>query len=116
MPADFLTQVALLEELTWRYVIDNPGLAGHRYGQRKIIRALFDIFSEAGRERNWALFPPEFREEAEDVPRTQGDIPPARCARLVADTISSMTDQQALRLSQRLTGQSQGSVLDPIVS
>ena len=37
-------------------------------------------------------------------------------ATLVADTIASMTDQQALRLYQRLTGLSQGSVLDPIVS
>jgi dGTP triphosphohydrolase len=62
------------------------------------------------------LFPPQFREEAEDVLQAQGDIPPARCARLVADTIAAMTDQQALRLYQRLTGQSPGSVLDPIVS
>jgi dGTPase len=116
IPADFRTQVALLKELTWCYVIDNPALAGHQYGQRKIIRTLFEIFSEAASERNWVLFPPQFREEAEDVLRTEGDIPPARCARLVADTIAAMTDQQALRLHQRLTGQSQGSVLDPIVS
>jgi dGTPase len=116
IPEDFSIQVALLKELTWCYVIDNPALAGHQFGQRKIIQTLFEIFSEAARERNWVLFPPQFREEAEDVLRVQGDIPPARCARLVADTIASMTDQQALRLYQRLTGQSQGSVLDPIVS
>ena len=40
----------------------------------------------------------------------------ARHARLVADTIGTMTDQQALRMYQCLTGLSQGCVLDPIVS
>jgi len=116
IPADFLTQVALLQELTWCYVIDNPALAGHQFGQRKIIQTLFEIFFNAAGNRSWVLFPPQFREEAEDVLKAQGDIPPSRCARLVADTIASMTDQQALRLYHRLTGQSQGSVLDPIVS
>ncbi len=116
VPEDFSIQVALLKELTWCYVIDNPALAGHQFGQRKIIRTLFEIFSEAARQRQWTLFPPQFREEAEDVLQTHGDIPPARCARLVADTIATMTDQQAVRIYQRLTGQSQGSVLDPIVS
>lgn len=115
IPPEFLTQVALLKELTWVYVIDNPALAGHQYGQRKIIRTLFEIFFDAAKTRNWVLFPPQFREEAEEVLQSQGHISPARCARLVADTIASMTDQQALRLYQRLTGQSQGSVLDPIV-
>jgi dGTPase len=109
------TQVALLKELTWCYVIDNPALAGHQFGQRRVIRTLFEIFSEAARQRDWALFPPQFREEAEDLLRHEGDIPPARCARLAADTIASLTDQQALRLFQRLAGLSQGSVLDPIV-
>lgn len=116
IPPDFLAQVALLKELTWIYVIDNPALAGHQYGQRKIIRTLFEIFYQAARDRKWVLFPPQFREEAEEVLKTLGHISPAGCARLVADTIASMTDQQALRLYQRLTGQSQGSVLDPIVS
>jgi dGTPase len=116
IPPDFSIQVALLKELTWCYVIDNPALAGHQFGQRKIIQTLFEIFADAASHRNWVLFPPQFREEAEDVLKTQGDIPPARCARLVADTIASMTDQQAARMYQRLTGQSQGSVLDPIVS
>ena len=78
IPPDALTQVALLKELTWVYVIDNPALAGHQFGQRKVIRTLFEIFSDAARHRDWALFPPQFREEAEDLLQQQGDIPPAR--------------------------------------
>jgi dGTPase len=116
IPPEFVTQVTLLKELTWYYVIDNPSLAGHQFGQRKVIRTLFEIFMDAARRGDWVIFPPQFREEAEDVLHEQGDITPARSARLVADTIASLTDQQALRLHQLLTGQSQGSVLDPIVS
>lgn len=116
IPADYLTQVALLKELTWCYVIDAPSLAGHQFGQRKVIQALFEVFYQATCDRQWVLFPPQFREEAEEALREQGDIPPARCARLVADTIASMADQQAVRLYQRFTGFAQGSVLDPIVT
>lgn len=115
-PDDHLTLVALLKELTWCYVIENPALASHQFGQRTIIRTLFKTYYEAARQRDWVLFPPQFREEAEEVLEAQGDISPPRCARLVADTISSMSDQQALRMYQRLTGSSQGSVLDPIVT
>lgn len=116
IPEEFLVQVALLKELTWHYVIHNPALAGHQFGQRRIIKTLFDIFYEAARNRRWVLFPPHFQEEAEEALETQGDFAPPRCARLSADTIASMTDQQALRLYQRLTGLSLGSVLDPIVT
>jgi dGTPase len=116
IPPDYLTQVALLKELTWCYVIDNPALAGHQFGQRRVISTLFDIFYQAARGRNWVLFPPQFREEAEDVLQKQGDFSPPRCARLAADTIAAMSDEQALRMYQRLTGLSPGSVLDPILS
>jgi dGTP triphosphohydrolase len=54
------------------------------------------------------------REEAIDLAK-QGALTASRRIRLVADTIAGMTDQQALRLYQRVTGLSQGSVLDPIV-
>lgn len=111
----YLAQVALLKELIWFYVIDNPTLAAHEYGQRKVIRTLYEIFSDAAMHKHWVLFPAEFREEAEAVVKVQGHIPPARCARLVSDTISAMTDQQALRYYQRLTGNLPGSVLDPIM-
>jgi dGTPase len=111
----YRTQVELLKELTWCYVINNPALAAHQHGQRLAIRTLFTIFDEAAEGRKWSLFPPLFREEGIELAR-QEDLSPARRARLVADTLAAMTDQQALRLYQRLSGLSQGSVLDPIVS
>jgi dGTPase len=109
-------QVDLLKEMTWCYVINNPGLAAHQHGQRRAIRTLFEVFNEAAERKKWALFPALYREEAIELTKQLGTIPPARRARLVADTIAAMTDQQALKMYQRLTGVLQGSVLDPIVS
>src|SRR5262249_41152692 len=111
----FRTQVELLKELTWCYVINNPALASHQHGQRLAIRTLFEVFNEAADKQKWALFPALYREEAIELTRQLQTIPPDRRARLVADTIAAMSDQQALRLYQRLTGLAQGSVLDPII-
>ncbi len=116
VPDEHRLQVALLKELIGVYVIDNPALAAHEYGQRQVIRGLFDVFYEAATGREWKMFPPQFRDEAEDILEKQRDFTPPRCARLVADTIASMTDEQALRMHQRLTGQSLGPALDPIMS
>jgi len=111
-----LTQVDLLKEMIWCYVIYNPSLAGHQHGQREVIRTLFKVLNDACLGRQFFLFPAAFKDRAEELgEKHNGTIPAAERARLVADAISSMTDQQALRLYQRLTASSQGSVLDPIV-
>jgi dGTPase len=111
-----LTLVDLLKELIWCYVIYNPSLAGHQHGQRQVVRTLFQVLNEACMDGRFFLFPAAFKDWGEELrDKHNGNIPAAPRARLVADAISSMTDQQALRLYQRLTASSQGSVLDPIV-
>lgn len=40
-------EVIVLKELTWRYVIQNPALETQQYGQRRVVRELFDIFADA---------------------------------------------------------------------
>ncbi|MBY0230829.1 MAG: dNTP triphosphohydrolase [Gemmataceae bacterium] len=116
VPDEYKLLVALLKELIGVYVIDNPALAAQEHGQRQVVAYLFKAFYDAATDRQWKLFPPQFRDEAEDILEKQGDITPPRCARLAADTIASMTDGQALRMHQRLTGQSLGPALDPIMS
>lgn len=111
----YRVQVELLKELTWCYVIHNPALAAHQHGQRRAVRVLFEIFNEAAEQQNWNLFPALFREEVTEL-YAKGLLDAPRRLRLVADTIAAMTDQQALRMYQRLTGYAQGSVLDPILS
>ena len=36
-------EVTMLKELTWVYVINNPGLATQQFGQRKVVSTLFDL-------------------------------------------------------------------------
>lgn len=102
-------EVTMLKELTWQYVIRHPSLATQQYGQRKVIRSLFDIYFEACRVRSqWHLLPPRWQEAAstEDV----GGNDTAR-ARLVCDFISGMAEPQAVELYQRLNGISLGTSL-----
>ena len=118
-PPDVIQEVMLLKELTWTYVIENPALASHQRGQRLAIRTLFEAFNEAIVEKHWPLFPPFYRERAEalfEQAKAAGEIPVAQRVRLVADTIASLTDRQALLLYQQFTGVSHSSMLDPIVS
>src|SRR5262249_47503155 len=101
------------------YVIENPALAAHQRGQRLAIQTLFKAFNEAVIDKHWPLFPPFFRERAESLfndHRSSGEIPVAARVRLVADTIASLTDRQALLLYQQFTGVSHSSMLDPVVS
>jgi dGTPase len=117
-PEDICLQVFMLKELLWAYVIANPSLAANRLGQTRAIGKLFAEYNHAVKEKEWPLFPPFFREQAIDLytsNRTAGDMPSGDRVRLVADTISSMTDRQALLAYRRFTGVSASSMLDPVV-
>jgi dGTPase len=102
------TEVEILKELTWQYVIDDPSLATQQYGYRKVIRDMFEIFLQATKtQRDWVMFPIGVREQLDRAK----EQPP----RIVADFIASMTEQQALEMYQRIAGISFGSVLKSIV-
>lgn len=116
IPKSIALEVSLLKQLTWTYVIENPALSAHQYGQKKAIRKLFEVFDEAALEANWVLFPAFFRERGMDLSKSHGkNTPVADRVRLVADTIASMTDRQALIVYHQLTGVSSSSMLDPVM-
>ncbi len=119
-PPDVRREVDLLKELTRTYVIENPALAAHQRGQRQAVRTLFEAFNEAVIDDKYrSLFPPFYRERAERLfegHRAGGEVPPTERVRLVADTIASLTDRQALILYQQFTGVSHTSMLDPVIS
>ena len=103
-------QVNLLKQLTRVYVIENPALETQQHGQRRIVEVLFGIYLEAVRERGESrVIPPGYREELEVA---DGDK--EQRVRIVADMISSMTEEQLLKTHHRLTGLSPGSVMDII--
>jgi dGTPase len=112
VPAQTRAIVAVLKELIWAYVIQSPALAAQQHGQREAIRSIFlTLFRALGDGKHY-LFPAAFQDQAREL---HDNATPVQRARVTADAVASLTDQQALRLFQRLTASSQGSVLDPIV-
>ncbi len=115
--ADVQRQVSVLKRLIWVYVIDNPALATQQHGQRKVIRDLLCILAEAidpGGPRQ--ILPARYNEQLKRIEQEAPNVVTAEYEkiRVVVDLIAAMTEQQALRLHQRLTGVSIGSVLEPV--
>ena len=115
VPKEWLWQIAVLKELTWMYVIENPALATQQHGQRIAIGRVFQVFADAAcsdKADARGILPGRLQEELElaGVKATQ-----ATRVRLVTDTISAMTEQQVSRLYRRLTGVDTGALRDPAV-
>ena len=105
---DAADEVRVLKHFARHYVIGLPALHAQQYGQKKIIRDLFEIFLKEGKGGNLKLFPARLQyiweDSAEDKP-----------ARLAADCVASLTENEAYQLHGRLTGIESGLILDPIV-
>lgn len=103
-------EITMLKQLTWFYVIQRPSLAGQQHGQRRVIGDLFDIFHQAStKERD--LLPPgaldHYYMEVEEGNFSEDVLQ----ARMAADIVCSLSEQQAISLHQRFTGIDPGSVL-----
>jgi len=100
--------VRLLKYFARHYVIGLPALSAQQFGQRRIVRELFTIFLDEGRRGSLKLMPPRMRYIWDDH---SADKP----ARLAADCVACLTENEAHQLHRRLTGVESGSILDPIV-
>lgn len=106
IPPAIVAEVAMIKELTWHYVIHQPGLATLQHGYKRVIHQLFNIYARAIRRGDLDIFPRRFQTAllTSDDRRER--------LRTVADAISSMTDQEAIDTHGRLTGRRFGSVTD----
>lgn len=107
VPAGLRAEVAVLKELTWHYVIKSPSLAVVQEGQKTIVKALFKTLSRATEtEEGRSIFPALERDllarSADEKERI----------RIVVDFLSGLTETMVYELHHRLTGVSQGSILD----
>lgn len=105
---DAADEVRVLKHFARHYVIGLPALHAQQYGQKKIIRDLFEIFLKEGKNANFKLFPTRLRYIWED---NHADKP----ARLAADCVASLSENEAYQLHGRLMGTESGLILDPIV-
>ena len=108
-------ELFVFKQLTWYYVINDSSLATQQFGQKKIIRQLFEIFNDAATQKLPDLFPPGYREQITELLEDGQYTLPDGQIRLVTDLIAGMTEGQAISMYQRLTGMSLGTVLDRIV-
>jgi len=109
-------EAAMLNGLTWQYVIESRPLSNQRFGERQIITSLFRIFHAAvgtqDHHDDRSIFPEYYREMLEDAGPNVTD---EDAVRIVIDLISSLTEAHALETYLRLTGISRGSIMDPAI-
>lgn len=105
---DAADEVRVLKYFARHYVIGLPALHAQQYGQKRIIRELFEIFLIEGKASRFGLFPARLRYIWEDNTKDTA-------GRLAADCVASLTENEAYQLHHRLTGYESGIVLDPIV-
>ncbi len=111
------TEVQILKGFTWYYVINRPSLATQQYGQRKVVRDLFDMLFDAAASNEsddeWILSP-GCREQLHSLDDELGERPERDVARIVTDEICSLTESQCLALHNRLAGTEPGHLTSPI--
>lgn len=114
IPQHIRLEVDVLKELTWRYMIDGPSLAAQQYGQKVAIANVYGALMNAA-DSNSDVDKSILPARARDMLNGKDSTSPAYRARVVADTICSMTEEELIRFNARLTGVTLGSVRDSIV-
>jgi dGTPase len=112
IPRENRLLVAVLKEMTWDYVITSESLTTQQFGFRRIIREIFEIFFDEASAGRLQIFPAGTREALQDASSSKSD--PA-IARIVADYVASLTEQQAVAMHGRLVGTAAGTALRSIL-
>jgi dGTPase len=102
-------EVNILKGLMRYYVYEAPALVAQQFGQRKLVRELFEILLDAAyRPASKGIIPPPFDEQLKNADT------PTKKVRLAMDVIASLTEQQAVTYHARLVGNSLGFFADRI--
>ena len=108
---DLRSEVSMLKELTWTYVIEASSLAAQQRGQIQLIDDLFRTYNDAASTNSsWKIFPTYYRERLEVAGGDESER-----IRTCIDLIASMTESQVIAMHRRVTGQSHSSGLDEIL-
>lgn len=105
-------ELEFLQRIVWTYVISNPGLATQRYGQKKIIRTLFEMYLEAIQKNDLSLIPIRFIKEYREICERADKDMELEKTRMAVDIIASLSEAETVIKYRRLTGISQGSFMD----
>lgn len=111
-PGSFDKDITILKQLTFYYVINDNRLMSQQHGQREIIENLFEIFIEqVDTDSEYGnIIPSPYRERLDNLSTADN----MNQERIIVDVITSLTEQQAVQLYQRLSGHSPGSLREGI--
>lgn len=108
-------EVALLKQLTWRYVIEAPALAGQQEGQRAIVRSLFRYYADQiADETSRRALPSIIQAYLGNDELTAQHDRDGLVARVACDAVAGLTESQAVALHKRIIGVDTGSIFEPI--
>ena len=114
-PRKIEIELNFLQRIVWKYVLLNPRLATQQYGQRKIIKTLFDVYKEAVETNQVNLIPAHFLQNGSlERLLTTGDQKNQK-VRIAVDIVASFSEMEAILMFRRFTGIDHGSVMDYIV-
>ncbi len=107
-------ELKFLQRIVWAYVISNPRLATQRYGQKRIIKTLFEMYLEAIYKGDLTFIPVRFVKEYLELDEQQkrGVNVNQEKTRMAIDIVANLSEAEAVLKFRRLTGVSQGSFLD----
>ncbi len=111
-------QLQFLQQIVRKYVIVNPRLTTQQFGQKKIVRTLFDIYREAIETDKINLIPVRFLKNGslESLLDTEStETINQQKTRIAIDIVASFSELEAVVMYRRLTGTEQGSVMDYII-
>lgn len=98
-------EVDVLKSITYHFAIGSAALAMRQEGERRVLRVLYDVLMDS------ALDPTGPSKNLLSS-NARGLLATVDAPRVVLDVISGMTDAQAVAVYHKLTGHTQGSVLD----
>jgi dGTPase len=117
IPTDTQIEISVLKALTRQYVIQRASVQAQRYGQLRMVRTLYEIYVDAATARHDSdnrlqIFPALYQDRIRSLGDPGEQLQAVK--RYVSDLIAAMTEPQLVDTFAKLTGQSQGSVIDPI--
>lgn len=114
------SEVEFLKQITVSYVIKSPSLTSQQHGERRVVGTIFDAFLAASDSEyesryskvsdfNIEMVPHPFRTELKEA-NSRNDR-----SRIIGDAISSLTENQAIALYERISGLSPGSLTEQVI-
>jgi dGTPase len=108
-------ELQFLQQIVRRYVILNPRLTTQQFGQRKIIRTLFEVYKEAVEGSKTDLIPARFLKNGSLDNLFSTESGENQKTRIAIDIVASFSETEAIVMYRRFTGTDQGSVMDYIL-